>query len=255
MVYLYSCRAARLNSTDDTRQILLPQKAPLPPSARRLKRALITHFGKDSARSLIKAIESQINKVKPYAIFLLATTHGKELAASLSARLGTKLATDCVEIKTVGEKQIIVRRPVYAGKALANLILEGSGPHVLSLRPNVFRGSGSDFSRTGDMELLDAKVPDSGLLVKVREIVREADNKIDITEARIIISGGLGMQKPENFKLLDLPEILFPFSKIFFSPITTIFALLVISSDNNLEINSGPIPEGSPNNIAILILF
>ena len=32
-------------------------------------------------------------------------------------------------------------------------------------------------------------------------------------------------------------------------------ALLVISSDNSLVTNSGPIPDGSPNNIAILILF
>ena len=39
------------------------------------------------------------------------------------------------------------------------------------------------------------------------------------------------------------------------APITIMFTLSVISSDNNLEINSGPIPEGSPNSTAILILL
>ena len=168
-----------------------------------------SYFGTFSLELWLKAIESQINKVKPYAIFLLATTHGKELAASLSARLGTGLATDCVEIKTVGEKQIIVRRPVYAGKALANLILEGSGPHVLSLRPNIFRGPGPNSSRTGALELLDFKLPEMNLLLKVLKVVREAANELDITEARVVVSGGLGMQKPENFKLLeDLAQVL-----------------------------------------------
>ena len=43
----------------------------------------------------------------------------------------------------------MVRRPVYAGKALSHLILQGSGPHILSLRQNVFRGSSPDTSRIG----------------------------------------------------------------------------------------------------------
>ena len=47
------------------------------------------------------------------------------------------------------------------------------------------------------------------LLLKVLKVVREAANELDITEARVVVSGGLGMQKPENFKLLeDLAQVL-----------------------------------------------
>jgi len=166
-------------------------------------------FGIFSLELWLKAIEPLIIERKPYAVFFSATTHGKELASSLSAKLNVGLATDCVEIESGGGGEIIVRRPVYAGKAFSNLILKGSGPHVLSLRPNIFRGPGPDSSRTGDIELLDFEVPDNSLLLKVREVVREADNKLDITEARVVVSGGLGMQKPENFKFLeDLAQVL-----------------------------------------------
>jgi len=97
----------------------------------------------------------------------------------------------------------MVRRPVYAGKALSHLILQGSGPHILSLRQNVFRGSSPDTSRTGKVELLDLKIPDDQLLLKIRDVVRETGSQLDVTEARVIVSGGLGMQRPENFKLLE----------------------------------------------------
>ena len=36
---------------------------------------------------------------------------------------------------------------------------------------------------------------------------------------------------------------------------TIIFALFVIFSANNFDINSGPIPDGSPNNMATFIFF
>ena len=157
----------------------------------------------------LEAIESQLTAEKPYAIFFSATTHGKELAASLSARLNVGLATDCVAIEVGEQGEPMVRRPVYAGKALSHLILQGSGPHILSLRQNIFRGPGPDTSRTGKVELLDIKIPDDRLVLKVRDVVREAGNPLDVTEARVIVSGGLGMQQPENFKLLeDLAQVL-----------------------------------------------
>ena len=166
-------------------------------------------FGTFSLELWLKAVRSQIDERKPYAIIFSATTHGKELSASLSAKLNVGLATDCVAIEARGREEILVRRPVYAGKALSNLILKGSGPHILSLRANLFRGPGPDSSRTGDVELLNIKVSNRDLLLKVREVVQETGNKLDITEASVVVSGGLGMQNSENFELLeDLAQVL-----------------------------------------------
>ena len=171
-----------------------------------LKNPLFRSF---SLELWLEVIKPMISRQQPHAVFFSATTHGKELAASLSAKLNVGLATDCVAVEVDGRGEIIVQRPVYAGKALSNLILKGSGPHILSLRQNIFRGSGPDTSRTGNVELLDIKVPDDSLTLKVREVVKETGGQLDITEARIIVSGGLGMQRPENFKFLeDLAQVL-----------------------------------------------
>ena len=58
-----------------------------------------------------------------------------------------------------------------------------------------------------------------------------------------------------TFKFVFFPTIFSPSSKIFFSPITTKLALLQILLSSNFTINSGPIPDGSPNKTAILFLF
>ena len=155
------------------------------------------------------AIEPLVNSEKPYAVLFSATTHGKELSACLSAKLNVGLATDCISIEVGEQGEIMVRRPVYAGKALSHLILQGSGPHILSLRQNVFRGSSPDTSRIGKVELLDLKIPGGQLRLKIRDVVRETGSQLDVTEARVIVSGGMGMQQPENFKLLeDLAQVL-----------------------------------------------
>jgi electron transfer flavoprotein alpha subunit len=160
-------------------------------------------FRKVSLDIVLDAIEPKITAETPHAIFFSATTHGKELASSLSAKLNIGLATDCVSIEVGNHEEILIQRPVYAGKALSNLTLQGPGPHILSLRQNVFRGSGPDTSRMGKIEVQDIEIPDDRLNLQVREVVKESGSQLDVTEARVIVSGGLGMQGPENFKLLE----------------------------------------------------
>ncbi len=171
-----------------------------------LKHSRLKSFVLDS---WLAVFEPVVHERNPHLIFFAATPHGKELAASLSARLNVALATDCIWIEAGGGGNINIRRPVYAGKAYSYLVLSGSGPHILSLRPNVFRGPGPDTSRSGEIETIDAELPVDGLVLKIKEVVRETGEGLDITEARVVVSGGLGMQEAENFKFLkDLARVL-----------------------------------------------
>jgi electron transfer flavoprotein alpha subunit len=57
--------------------------------------------------------------------------------------------------------------------------------------------------------LLDISVSNDQRVLKVREVVKEIGSQLDITEARVVVSGGLGMQQSKNFKLLeDLAQVL-----------------------------------------------
>tara|TARA_Y100001936_G_C16088101_1_gene683455 strand:- start:1391 stop:2392 length:1002 start_codon:yes stop_codon:yes gene_type:complete len=150
---------------------------------------------------------AQINKTQPKMIMLSASNNGKELAAEVSAKLQVGLATDCIDVQRSEDGKVIITRPIFSGKALFLGQLNGPYPYFVTLRPNVFRGGGFDDTRNGEVIREDINLPDFSQIIK--GLTREVGTEIDITEARIIVSGGLGMQSPENFKLLeDLAEVL-----------------------------------------------
>jgi electron transfer flavoprotein alpha subunit len=157
----------------------------------------------------LAALLPEIRARKPEFLLLPATNHGKELAAALSAKLKTGLATDCISLDLDSAGGLKVRRPVNGGKAISTLVYDSSRPQIATLRANVFRADGPDTKRYGDVERVDVQMQSLPFAMQLKEIVREAGKQLDITEARIVVSGGLGMQSAENFKLLDeLAEVL-----------------------------------------------
>jgi len=143
----------------------------------------------------------EIEKIHPDIVLLPASNNGKELSAAVATRLGVALATDCIELQFSDQGDVLVKRPVFAGKAHSLCRLSGPKPYLITLRPNIFRGEGADETRTGKTAKEEINLPDFSSLVG--GLVREVRTELDVTEARIIVSGGLGMQGPENFKLLE----------------------------------------------------
>ena len=168
-----------------------------------------SHLARYTVSAYLETLLSAIQSRHPEILLLPATNHGKELAAALSARLKTGLATDCISLEASSGEGLKVRRPVNSGKAISTLVYDSTRPQIATLRANVFRGPGPDPSRTGEVECLDVKVEENSLAIRVKDIVQETGKSLDIAEARIVVSGGLGMQNAENFKLLeDLAKVL-----------------------------------------------
>ena len=178
----------------------------------------LTHYGADEVRICIhpnyhqythEAYEAglliEIEKSKPDIVLIPASNSGKEVSAAIATRLGVALATDCIDLQLSDEGEVNIKRPVFAGKAYSLCKLRGPKPYLITLRPNIFRGEGLDESRTGETVKEKVSLPD----ILNPSLIREVESDLDITEARIIVSGGLGMQGPENFKLLeDLAKVL-----------------------------------------------
>jgi electron transfer flavoprotein alpha subunit len=176
------------------------------------ERVLVLRHPKLSRYTISVYLETLLSVIEtrhPEVILLAATTHGKELAAALSARLKTGLATDCISLDFDSTQGLAVRRPLNAGKAISTLIYDSTRPQIATLRANVFRGPGPDLARKGEVECIEAQIAETSLGFRVQEVVRGTGQSLDLTEARIVVSGGLGMQNAENFKLLeDLAEVL-----------------------------------------------
>lgn len=149
----------------------------------------------------------EIEKSQPDMVLLSSSNNGKELAAELATRLDVGLANDCIDLLISDEGQVLVKRPIFSGKAFSLSQLKGARPYFITLRPNVFREDVTITPRKGVINQQKLILPDFSLIVG--SLIRDVGLELDITEARIIVSGGLGMQDPANFKLLDeLAEVL-----------------------------------------------
>lgn len=130
-----------------------------------------------------------------------ASIHGKELLPQLAARLGVGLATDCIELDYI-DSHLEVTRPVYAGKALSRLRFKGNSPFLVSVRANLFRGGGSTSGSEVSLSVEEVEVSESVQRLEFME-KRGEQGRQDITEARVVVSGGMGMQGPDNFPVLE----------------------------------------------------
>jgi electron transfer flavoprotein alpha subunit len=150
----------------------------------------------------LSALLPLIAAAPPKAIFLPATNHGKELAAALASAASGGLATDCIAL-AIDAGKLRVRRPVYGGRAIATLAFADGVIPVVTLRPNVFRKPANAPKTGAAAQVTTQEVDIPSLAVTVRDLVRDVGTSLDITEARILVSGGLGMQNGDNFKLLE----------------------------------------------------
>ena len=132
-------------------------------------------------------------------IFLSATSMGRDMGPRTAAKLEAGLAVDCTELKSEGA-DIIATRPVYAGKAYIDVKINSS-IKMYSLRPNVFKSIAVD-GEVPQIEKMEVKLVDSDFSSCVKEIV-VSDEKLDVAEANIIVSGGRGLKSPENYHLVE----------------------------------------------------
>jgi electron transfer flavoprotein alpha subunit len=150
-----------------------------------------------------KALVDLVKQHEPSMLLGGATVMGKDLFPRVAARLDTGLAVDCTDIKLGEGNQFVATRPMYAGKAYAEVGFSDATPKMASIRPNVLIPSEPDTSRTAEIIKVAAEIGPEDSKVKIVEVLKVAGEKVDLTEAEVIIAGGRGMKGPENFKMLE----------------------------------------------------
>jgi electron transfer flavoprotein alpha subunit len=148
-----------------------------------------------SSEGYTNTLATLIGKIEPVIVLLGATAMGRDLGPRLAARLGVGLASDCTAFAIDGGR-LLATRPVFAGKALAKVKLNGD-PQIATLRPNVLAAPEPEASATAMVEPVSAAAGD--VRAKVVEIIGAGEGEIDVAEADIIVSGGRGVAGPEGF--------------------------------------------------------
>jgi len=150
-----------------------------------------------------KAIVDLVREHQPSIMLLGATVIGKDLSPRIATRLGVGLATDCVKIGLDGEGRLTLTRPMYAGKVMAEVGFSNDTPQMATIRPNIFPATILSESRKAEVIHVKPNISAGDIKTTILDSLKTAGEKIDLTEAEIIISGGRGMKGPENFKVIE----------------------------------------------------
>ncbi|MDR7000922.1 electron transfer flavoprotein subunit alpha/FixB family protein [Neobacillus niacini] len=152
-----------------------------------------------------QALLAVIEQEKPEGLVLGHTALGKDLSPRIAGKLGSGLISDATAVEAAGGN-IVFTRPIYSGKAFEKKIVT-DGLIFASVRPNNIAPLEKDDSRTGEVTSLSVDIKDLRAIIK--EVVRKASEGVDLSEAKVVISGGRGVKSAEGFETLkELAQIL-----------------------------------------------
>ncbi len=145
-----------------------------------------------------------LRKIEP-EIFLLGATHwGRSLGARIAAALGTGLTADCTGLDIDRSGNFVQIRPAFSGNVLAS-IRTRTRPQMATVRYKIMKSLKRDTGRKGEIIKKEAELVPS--LISIAH--KEKTSDINIAEAEMIVSGGAGLRKAEDFSLLsDLAGLL-----------------------------------------------
>ncbi len=146
---------------------------------------------------------------KPSIILFGATTIGRDLAPRIAARLGTGLTADCTKLEISEEtKEFQMTRPAFGGNLMATIMCPSHRPQMSTVRLGVMQKCTPDASRKGEIINFAPKFDTSKFAIKLVETVKEEKASVDISEAKILVSGGRGVGCVAGFdKLRELAKV------------------------------------------------
>jgi electron transfer flavoprotein alpha subunit len=160
----------------------------------------LAHFVCETYSNLLVHL---IRTYGPAVVLAAATSLGRTLMPHVAVRTHAGLTADCTELDIEpGTGHLLQTRPAIGGNIMATIRTPDHRPQMATVRPKSTRPLAADRSRVGkivEVPLLDALVDDRVRVVGYRT---DAGDFVNLEEADVVIAGGRGMKKAENFALL-----------------------------------------------------
>ncbi len=145
-----------------------------------------------------------IRQYRPEIVLAGATSLGRSFFPRVAALLGTGLTADCSGLEIdVPKKLLLQTRPTFSGNIMATIVCPKERPQMATVRPRVFKKSTPDKARQGQIIKVDFTREQITSKTKLLNLVEDVTQSIKLEEAEIIVSGGRGLGKPENFRLIE----------------------------------------------------
>lgn len=151
-----------------------------------------------------RALCDLVKKYKPEIMLVGATGVGRDLAGAVATELKTGLTADCTGLAVDSDRRLLMQtRPAFGGNIMATIVTEKIWPQMSTVRPHTFHLPEKDPNRKGEIIREVTSIKESEICTKVVEIIQRKTGGVDVAGADIIVSGGRGMQHPDNFRILQ----------------------------------------------------
>ena len=156
--------------------------------------------------SYVPVMADAARREDPEVFLLAATQRGKEIAARISARLNTGLCSGCSGFGFDKEKKLLQMERLFFGGLAVQTVVSPTRPQMATIAPRTFEPASAQEGRQGEIRELAAP-PSSG--VKVVRRTPKSREAVDITEAKIVVCVGRGVEKKEDIGLVkELADVL-----------------------------------------------
>jgi electron transfer flavoprotein alpha subunit len=157
-----------------------------------------------------KALVALARERRPQIILAAATSSGRTLMPHIAVTLHAGLTADCTELDIEeGTGLLLQTRPAIGGNIMATIKTPDHKPQMSTVRPKSAKALERDACRSGSVERMALDPSFVEKRVEVLGLERDVEGFENIEEAAIVVSGGRGLKKAENFRLLrELADVL-----------------------------------------------
>lgn len=175
-----------------------------------------------------KAITAMIKKYDPNIVLFGATSIGRDIAPRVAARVHTGLTADCTHLdidmnkyfeflkatstadtesieKKLGMDDVTLKmtRPAFGGNVMATIRCADYRPQMATVRPGVMKKIAPQAGKQGTVEEFKVDFTDADMNVTIKEVIKQTHKAVDITDAKVLVSGGRGIGSADFYKELQ----------------------------------------------------
>ena len=166
-----------------------------------------------------KAVTEVIKKFDPEIMLFGASSIGRDVAPRVASRVKTGLVADTTGLRmakteaelakeaemgnATPERALLMTRPAFGGNIMATLMCPRTKPQMATVRPGVMKMIAKDEARVGELVKFDVNFTDADMNIESLEVVKSEHAHVDLTEAKLIVSGGRGVGSAAGFDVIN----------------------------------------------------
>jgi electron transfer flavoprotein alpha subunit len=151
-----------------------------------------------------QALTRLVDAHQPEIVLLGATSLGRDLAGSVATALKTGLTADCTELAIDPEDRCLLStRPTFGGSLLCTIVTLNARPQMATVRHRVMPMPEPQPQRRSLIVDFDPGLVEEGIVTQLLDFIPDAlDNKQHLPDAEVVVAGGRGLGKADNFRMV-----------------------------------------------------